>query len=242
MGGATCADTLQQLQRNTEYVGYATSAGRVFDDLDAAESKFNEVSRLALSRARHEPGCLSSTAIVTSFPSGSREQRPVRCYQVRGEASSPLAHGSPGVRRCRLTSGASSRRRRSPTWTGAPPARPPPPASRPVRLARGTASVRGGDARSSTPAPTRPAPGPGVLSCTRAPRRLADDKDLDQWICITLLLAVEREIKLPKVQTVWELKQVRSGATRHHDRAGEGVQDPPAIPPLQFCASGDGWR
>ncbi len=40
-------------------------------------------------------------------------------------------------------------------------------------------------------------------------------KDLDQWICITMLIAVEREIKLPKAASVWEVKQVRSHTHTH---------------------------
>jgi hypothetical protein len=39
----TRAETLQTLLRNTEYVSYATSAGRVYNYIDEAESKFNEV-------------------------------------------------------------------------------------------------------------------------------------------------------------------------------------------------------
>jgi hypothetical protein len=39
----------------------------------------------------------------------------------------------------------------------------------------------------------------------------AGDKDLDQWMCLTLLFAVERSIKLPKIQSIFDLKQVNEG-------------------------------
>ncbi len=32
--------------RNTEFIGYCTSAGKMFEDLDQAEAKFNEVSHM----------------------------------------------------------------------------------------------------------------------------------------------------------------------------------------------------
>eukprot|EP00983_Pelagomonas_calceolata_P046811 1140344-Pelagomonas_calceolata.AAC.10 len=38
------AETLQLLLRNNEYCQYALSAGRVYDNFDDAEVKFNEVS------------------------------------------------------------------------------------------------------------------------------------------------------------------------------------------------------
>lgn len=38
------AETLTVLLRNTEYVSYASSGGRVYEDIDTAEAKFNEVA------------------------------------------------------------------------------------------------------------------------------------------------------------------------------------------------------
>jgi hypothetical protein len=36
-------EVLQMLLRNTEYVAYAASAGKMFEYIEEAESKFNEV-------------------------------------------------------------------------------------------------------------------------------------------------------------------------------------------------------
>ncbi|GFH18745.1 uncharacterized protein HaLaN_15599, partial [Haematococcus lacustris] len=47
-------ETLQLVLRNMEYVSYATSGGRVFNDIDQAESKFNEVSFEERSKFKEE--------------------------------------------------------------------------------------------------------------------------------------------------------------------------------------------
>lgn len=39
------AEVVTKLLRNMEYCSYAATAGKVFEDLDTAERKFNEVSQ-----------------------------------------------------------------------------------------------------------------------------------------------------------------------------------------------------
>jgi hypothetical protein len=53
------AETLQTLLRNTEYVSYATSGGRVYNYLDEAEAKFNEVGMHLEEESEWVHHCLS---------------------------------------------------------------------------------------------------------------------------------------------------------------------------------------
>jgi len=100
-------EVLQMLLRNTEYVAYAASGGKMFEYIEEAESKFNEVSFEERAKFREET-----------------------LVNVDGR------------------------------------------------------SVRGGSGPAST-----------------------GDKDLDQWMCITLVLAIERGFKFPKINTLTDLKK-----------------------------------
>lgn len=106
---AIMMDCLQQLLRNTEFVGYCTSGGRLYDSLEEAEAKFNEVSFEERAKFKEET-----------------------LVNVDGR----------------------------------------------------TASMQSSN---------RAAPG---------------SKDLDQWLVITFIIAVERGLKLPKAQSVFDLKAV----------------------------------
>eukprot|EP00200_Dunaliella_tertiolecta_P005857 CAMPEP_0202343022 /NCGR_PEP_ID=MMETSP1126-20121109/3329_1 /ASSEMBLY_ACC=CAM_ASM_000457 /TAXON_ID=3047 /ORGANISM="Dunaliella tertiolecta, Strain CCMP1320" /LENGTH=265 /DNA_ID=CAMNT_0048934047 /DNA_START=2492 /DNA_END=3289 /DNA_ORIENTATION=+ len=102
-------ETLQLLLRNNEYCQYALSAGRVYDNFDDAEVKFNEVSFTERSKCKEET--LSN---------------------VDGRKKSE-------------------------------------------------AEAMGSDS--------------------------GDLKDKDQWMCITLVMAVARELKLPPISTVYDLQK-----------------------------------
>lgn len=46
------AETVTKLLRNMEYCGYGQTAGKVFNDLDACEQKFNQVGCSSVRRRR----------------------------------------------------------------------------------------------------------------------------------------------------------------------------------------------
>lgn len=51
------------LSRSTEYVGYCAAGGRIYNDADAAEAKFKEVTGVYMGHAWAAWGCTENTFI-----------------------------------------------------------------------------------------------------------------------------------------------------------------------------------
>lgn len=85
-------------------------------------------------------------------------------------------------------------------------------------MACNRSSAHGTLAAELVPALGRPSPqNSGVHQCGRCKAGshpstcTGEAKDLDQWMCITLVMAVARSMKLPKISSVFDLQQVRAG-------------------------------
>ncbi|KAJ9525246.1 hypothetical protein QJQ45_020777 [Haematococcus lacustris] len=213
-------ETLQLVLRNMEYVSYATSGGRVFNDIDQAESKFNEVSfeerskfkeetltnvdgRMARSRGRSFAGrCCPRPTPPHPTPPHPTPPHPTPPHPTPPHPTPPHPtppHPTPP----------------HPTPPHPTPPHPTPPHPTPPHPTPPHPTPPHPTPPHPTPPhPTPPHPTPPHPTPPRCPspaplpaRMPGDLKDMDQWLCLTLVIAMEREMKLPKISTMFDLRQ-----------------------------------